>query len=209
MIKLMIADDHLLFRQGISGLLKTVEEFEIVSECANGKAVIQVLEKEPVDIILMDLNMPEMDGIETTKIIRKNYPDIRIIILSMLYTMDAIECVTAMNVNGYLSKDTGKAELILAINEVISGRDYFSKKVMKAIVDGLKSANSVQPIRLTPREMDVLKLIFAELTTIEIAERLFISTNTVETHRKNLLHKTGSRNSLGLIKFVIDNQLFK
>ncbi len=208
MIKISIADDHQLFRQGIVSLLSTIETLEVCCEAANGKLLLECLKDKVTDIVLMDINMPELDGIECAKIVKAKYPKIKIIMLSMHADHETIQNAIKIGIDGYLPKDTGKEELEEAIATVYNGERYFNAAITGTIMDGLTSQKVTQPIRLTPREKDVLKLICEEYTTKEIADKLFIAFNTVETHRKNLLHKTGSKNSLGLLKFAIDNKLF-
>jgi DNA-binding NarL/FixJ family response regulator len=209
MISIFIADDHKLFREGVSSLLSTIENFEISGEASNGNEVMELLKSRSTDVILMDINMPEKDGIETAEAVRSTYPEIKIIMLTMLTDKDSIERVLKIGVEGYLPKDAGKAELKEAITKVINGEKHYNNQVFNIIAEGYKSDNVTQAVRLTPREEEILKLICNELTTQEIADKLYISFNTVETHRKNLLHKTGSKNSLGLLKFAIENKLFK
>lgn len=209
MITISIADDHQLFRQGITSLLNTIEGITIVHETENGTDLLKKLQFKPCDIVLMDINMPELDGIACAKIIKKEYPTIKIIMLSMHADHETIQAAIKVGIDGYLPKNTGKDELKRAIVDVKNGNRYFNASITSIVMNGLVSSKISQPVRLTPREKEVLKLICEECTTQEIADQLFISFNTVETHRKNLLHKTGSKNSLGLFKFAIENKLFQ
>ncbi|MFT5819027.1 MAG: DNA-binding NarL/FixJ family response regulator [Crocinitomix sp.] len=208
MIKISIADDHQLFRQGIVALLSTIEGFEVCNQSANGKLLLEYLDKTTTDVVLMDINMPVLDGIACAEIIKQKYSETKIIMLSMHADQETIQKAMKVGIDGYLPKDTGKDELEEAIHKVYSGERYFNAAVTGAVMNGLASKRVAQEVRLTPREKDVLKLICEEFTTREIADKLFIAFNTVETHRKNLLYKTGSKNSLGLLKFAIDNKLF-
>lgn len=208
MIQISIADDHQLFRQGIISLLNTIDNFEVLHEASNGNELLEALSKKPTDVILMDINMPILDGISCARAVKKDYPKIKIIMLSMHADHETIQEAISIGIDGYLPKDTGKDELEDAITSVQNGERYFNKSITGTIMDGLISPKMTQPVRLTPREQDVLKLIYEENTTKEIAEKLFIAYNTVETHRKNLLHKTGSKTSLGLVKFALENNLF-
>ncbi len=208
MINILIADDHEMLRDGLTSLINELDGIQVITQAGTGKAVLDIIQKEEIHLILMDISMPEMDGITAAAEVKKKYPEIKIIMLSMLTDRTNIEKALAHGVEGYLPKDTGKAELELAIKTVNKGQTYYSQQITQTIMEGLKSSNTVQPVRLTKREKEVLALICAEDTTQEIADKLFISFNTVETHRKNLLHKTGSKNSLSLLKFAIENGLY-
>jgi two-component system, NarL family, nitrate/nitrite response regulator NarL len=208
-IKIMIADDHQMFIDGIKALLEPNKTFSIIGEANNGFQVIEKLEKNEVDIILMDVNMPELDGIETTKQIIKNYPKIKVLMLTMFNTRDYIEKVLKAGAHGYILKNTGKEELQEAIIKVIEGESFFSKEVTEKIMQGLQRKKEAQSdplfIELTEREKEVLKWIVEELTTQEIADKLFISHHTVETHRKNLISKLNVKNTAGLVKYALQN----
>jgi DNA-binding NarL/FixJ family response regulator len=167
--------------------------------------------KNEPDLILMDVNMAGMDGIEATKQVRKNYPAVKVLMLTMFNTRDYIEKVLKAGAQGYILKNTGKEELNHAIEKVMNGESYFSKEVTERIMEGLQgkktSAYDPMMVELTEREKDVLKLIAKELTTQEIADQLFISFNTVETHRKNLISKLNVRNIAGLVKYAVQQGL--
>jgi DNA-binding NarL/FixJ family response regulator len=207
MIQILIADDHQMFIDGVKSLLKVQKEYIVVGEANNGLQVLSLLESTPVDLILMDVNMPHMDGIETTKQVRAKYPNIKILMLTMFNTRDYIEKLLRVGAHGYILKNTGKEELSEAINTVINGGSFFSKEVTERIMEGLqkKKAHDTNPmmVELTEREKDVLKLIVQELTSQEIADRLNISFHTVETHRKNLISKLNVRNIAGLVKYAM------
>jgi DNA-binding NarL/FixJ family response regulator len=211
MIKIIIADDHQMFIDGIKSLLKLDKKMTIVGEANNGQVVLDILEKTKTDIILMDVNMLVMDGIEATKQVRQKYPDVKILMLTMFNTRDYIEKVLRAGAHGYILKNTGKEELHEAIETVIRGESYFSKEVTERIMEGLQkkkaTENNPMMVELTEREKDVLKLISEELTTQEIADKLFISHHTVETHRKNLISKLNVRNTAGLVKYAVHQGL--
>jgi DNA-binding NarL/FixJ family response regulator len=211
MIKIIIADDHQLFIDGIKSLVKTMKNMEIVAEVNNGKELLEVLEKKTCDIVLMDINMPEMDGIEATKLVKTKHPLLKILMLTMFSSRDYIEKLLRAGADGYILKNTGKAELQEAIETLMNGESYFSKEVTERIMEGLQKKKNMEKstylVELTEREIDVLKLIVQEFTTAEIAEKLFISTHTVETHRKNLISKLNVRNIAGLVKYAMQNGL--
>lgn len=211
MIKIIIADDHQLFIDGIKSLVKSMKNMEIIAEVANGKLLLEALENNKCDIILMDINMPEMDGVEATKQVKIKYPSIKILMLTMFSNREYIEKLLRAGADGYLLKNTGKAELQEAIETIINGESYFSKEVTERIMEGLQKKKNAEKntyiVELTEREIEVLKLIVQEFTTAEIAEKLFISTHTVETHRKNLISKLNVRNIAGLVKYAMQNGL--
>jgi DNA-binding NarL/FixJ family response regulator len=173
--------------------------------------LLEVLESKSCDIILMDINMPEMDGVEATKQVKAKYPSIKILMLTMFSNREYIEKLLRAGADGYLLKNTGKEELQEAIDNIINGESYFSKEVTERIMEGLQKKKIAEKntyiVELTEREIEVLKLIVQEFTTAEIAEKLFISPHTVETHRKNLISKLNVRNIAGLVKYAMQNGL--
>ncbi len=211
MIKIIIADDHQLFIEGVRSLVDSMENIEIIAELSNGQEVLDTIHENPCDLILMDINMPIVDGIEATKQIKKSYPQVKILMLTMFSSRDYIEKLLKAGADGYLLKNTDAKELKLAIETVVNGDSYFSKEVTARIMEGLQKKKTDDKfkhlIELTEREIDVLKLIVQEFTTAEIAEKLFISTHTVETHRKNLISKLNVRNIAGLVKYAMQNGL--
>lgn len=207
MIRTVIVDDHRLFSEGLRTLLQTDERIEVVAIYSNGKEFLKQLEEIKPDIVLMDIDMPEMNGFETAAKARILSPELRIILLSMHNDYASIDEGLKLGIRGYLPKNVDREELLAALEAVMENEDYFSSEITQTLVKGHRSKNMQQPIKLTPREIDILRLIVEELSTHEIAEKLFISTNTVETHRKNLMAKTGSKNSIGLAKFAMENKL--
>jgi DNA-binding NarL/FixJ family response regulator len=210
MVRIIIADDHQMFIDGIKSLLINEKDIKVIGEALNGKEVLSLLEKKPADIILLDVNMPEMDGIEATKLIRRQHPDVKILMLTMYNNQEFIFGLMNAGASGYILKNTGKKELLEAIKSVTEGKTYYSKEVTETILQNFSKTPAEQSAdlaHLTEREKDVLKLIAQEFNTHEIAEQLFISTNTVETHRKNLLSKIKAKNIAGLVKFAIQTGL--
>ncbi len=210
-IKIYIADDHEMFIEGITLSLAINGLVKVEGGANNGIQLIELLDKKPVDVVLLDINMPEMNGFEAAKLIVKKFPDVRIIALSMFLEKEYIEELIEIGVSGYILKNTRMQELEKAIISVAAGTKYFSNDV------GLKLLNAQtnneypesflndQQYRLTDREIEVLKLIAQENTTPEIAEKLFISVYTVETHRKNLIKKLKVKNIAGLVKYAVQN----
>ncbi len=210
MIKIAIADDHQMFIDGIKSLLKGNKNMLVSLEATNGEQLLSLLKEQQTEVILMDVNMPVMDGIEATKQVKKLFPEIKVIMLTMFSSKDYIEKLLRAGANGYILKNTGKEELTTAIEKVMQGESYFSKEVTERIMEGLqgkKAENNPHMVELTEREKDVLRLIVQELTSHEIADKLFISFHTVETHRKNLISKLQVKNIAGLVKYAVQNGL--
>lgn len=214
-IKLAIADDQVMFLKGLRMILSTFENVEIVIEAYNGQELLDALETTMPDVILMDLKMPVMDGLEATKAIKAAYPGLKIILLTMFDDERLINHLMKSGANGYLLKNEEPGVLQEAIHAVLEKDYYFNEYVSKALLKGLPALKGElqsqldlsSRLGLTKRELEVLDLICKELTTAEMAERLYISERTVEGHRKNLLEKTGVRNTAGLVLFAIRNRL--
>jgi DNA-binding NarL/FixJ family response regulator len=212
-IKLLIVDDHQIVRDGIVALLQSDEQIEIAGVAHNGKMALELVGTLRPDIVIMDVSMPVMDGITSTRLIREQHPEIKVLALTMTNELEHIKNMIDAGAGGYLLKNSGKEELITAIKEVLAGGEYFSGEVKDAIIrEMMKKKNTNErlagePIPLTRREKDVLQLIVKEFTNFEIAEKLFISVRTVDAHRRNLLEKIGARNTAGLVKYAIENRL--
>ena len=212
-IKIVLADDEELFRKGIYFLLQRESNIEIIFEAANGNQLMDFLKnnsKHP-DIILMDLKMPLLNGVEATKLITQQFPDIKIIALTSYNTKSFIVNMIEIGASSFLVKNSTPQEMILTINEVINKGFYYNESVIKVLTE-VNSSSSRKSIffkqeELTTREREVLELICNQLSTAEIAEKLFISPRTVETHRTTLLIKTGSQNLAGLVVYAIQNKI--
>ena len=210
MIKILIADDHKVFREGIASILEEQDHFFIAGQAENGNEVLTLLEKESVDVILMDISMGETSGIDTTKKVLEKYPEIKVLVLSMHNESDYIINVINEGACGYLLKDCGSIELIKAINEVHKGNIYYSQEVagiMAKYISNKNKRKQSSDIKLTNRESEILKLIANEYTNPEIAAELFISIRTVDTHRRNILEKLGVKNTAGLVKYAMKSGL--
>lgn len=203
-IKVVIADDHQMFIDGVFLLLKEVNGIECVGQAANGKQLLQVLNRVSADVILLDISMPEKDGIETAIELKAKYPDVKILMLTMSIAKETIKQLVELGVQGYILKDSGKEQLAMAIQTVYNGGVYYSQKVTSVLFDKQAKSHTGMEVILTDREKDILKLITSELTTQEIADQLFISQSTVITHRRNLLRKIGARNTAGLVKYALE-----
>ena len=214
-ITIAIADDQMLFRRGMTAIINSFEGMTVVCETDNGRKLLTFLETttQKTDVILMDLSMPELNGIDTMKIIHEKYPDQKVIILSVHNEEKFVVHLIELGANAYLFKNAEPEDVESAIMGVVEKGFYFSESLMHTFqkrMSNKKTHVSVHdniPITLTVREIDVLNQICQELTAQEIAEKLFISVRTVDGHRNNLLEKTGARNTAGLVIFAIKNNL--
>lgn len=214
MIKLLIADDHQLIIDGIKLMLIDQEDIKCIAEAKNGKEVLEILKNETVEVILMDIDMPELNGLDTCKLVKKMYPEVKILALSMHKEASMIKLMLENGASGYLLKNAGQDEVLGAIRRVHNNQEYYSPDVLQTIMRSLTKsaeAQSSKPVlpSLTRREKQVLKLIVEEYTTGEIAEKLFIGFGTVETHRRNLLMKLDARNTAGLVRMALEYKLLE
>lgn len=212
-IKLGLTDDHLLFRRGLASILATYEQIQLVLQTSSGPELLEQLQHTELDVVLLDLEMPEMNGIQTAEALREQYPDLKILILSMYDDDHFIQHLMEVGANGYLLKDAEPDEVVQAVVAAAKKGFYFSERVSKVVLQGLANKKKVKPIfrnqiRLTKRELQVLQLICEEQTNNEIGEQLFLSPRTIEGYRNRLLEKTGVRNTAGLVVFAIRNELF-
>lgn len=211
-IKILVVDDHKMIRDGIKSMLQEEMEYIVVNEASNGKQALEILENLEVDLVIMDVNMPEMNGVECTSEINKKYINTKVLALTMhdeeLYLIKMMEAGAV----GYILKDLGKDELLKAINEIVNGKRYFSPEITISVIQELitpSRESALEDNPLTSREIEVLELICQELTNQEIADKLSISIRTVDAHRRNLLEKTGSKNTAGLVKYAFNNKLLE
>jgi DNA-binding NarL/FixJ family response regulator len=209
-IKVLLVDDHQLIIDGLKSLMKNAGEIEIAGTANNGREALRVLEILTIDVVLMDIDMPVMNGIDALKEIKKGKPAIKVIILSMHDESGMIKNLLALGADGYLLKSTSQDELISAIKKVSDGNKYFSTEVTLSLLNGSQS-NSQLPKQqaeiLTTREEEILKLIAEGYSNKEIGTRLFISHRTVDTHRTNLMKKLNTSNIAGLISYAIKSGL--
>lgn len=212
-IKIALVDDEVLFRKGISFLLQREDNIDIIFEASNGEELLSNLNESIIkpDIIMMDLKMPVLNGVEATKIIRKLFPEIKIIALTSYDTKSFIANMIQVGAVAYLIKNTTPKDLIHTINQVAKKGFYYSENVLKTIQDTIISTKNLkgnlETSFLSPREIEILQLICLQKTTTEIAEHLYLSPRTVEGHRNNLLLKTESRNIAGLVVYAIQNEI--
>jgi len=216
-INIALADDEQLFREGIRFLLEREPNFNVIFDAQNGQELVDFLAKttQKPDIILMDLKMPILNGVEATKEIQKNYPEIKIITLSSYDNKSFITNMISVGASSYLLKNTSPKTVIFTINEVFEKGYYYNEHVRKIINNNIDSSSGkkikshLDKKYLTERETEVLELICKEYTTQEIAEQLFLSPRTVEGHRKNLLEKTESKNMAGLVIYGIQKEVIE
>lgn len=210
-IKLAVVDDQLLFRRGIISLIKEFEEIDVVIEAGNGKELIEGIKKRKPHIVLLDLQMPVMDGIETTAYLSEKYPDVKILILTMHDDDEFILHLIEKGANGFLLKNNSIDIVIDAIYSIVENGYYFNDRISKTMIKGLVRSKKIKPVfqsvSLSDREIEVIMLICKEYTNKEISERLCISIRTVENHRDKILEKTGARNTAGIVMFALKNNL--
>ncbi len=209
--KIVIADDHHILLDGLKAMLEKQDGIEVAGIYEQGQELLDALPKTKPHIALVDINMPGMPGPELTQKIKEKYPDINVITLSMYDDAAHIMEMVEAGVSGYLLKNVNDKELVEAIKQVKNGKMYFSsevsEKITNLVIQQQKKLEQPQQPKLTDRELEVLKLIAEEHNNAEIADILFISERTVETHRKNMLRKTGNKTIVGLIKFALEQEL--
>jgi DNA-binding NarL/FixJ family response regulator len=213
MIKVLIVDDHKLIRDGIQSMLEATNDIEVIGSAPSGEeAINQVRETRP-DVIIMDIMMGGMTGIEATRWIKDSDTSIKVVVVSMEASKEYVSAAIKSGVDGYLPKDVDKEVLLEAIRTVHKGNRFFNDAIMKLVFEDfyssekLKSAPSKLPNDLTKREFEVLGLVATGRTNKEVAENLFISVKTVETHKTNILEKLGLRNTAELVKYAIKNNI--
>lgn len=207
-IRIVLADDHQLFRNGLKILLDAFDNFEVSAEAGNGEEVMQIISASACHIILMDIDMPVMDGIEATRRVTEINPEIKIIALSMYGEEDYYHRMVEAGAKGFLLKDSGINEVRDAIITVHNGGNYFSQELLQHVIQKIRSRETeTRHANLSRREKEVLLKICEGLSNQEIAEQLFISKRTVDKHRANLLSKTASKNTASLILYAIKNKI--
>jgi len=201
-IKVLIADDHSIVMEGLQVVLSAEEELEVVGTVLNGEEVMIFVARHEVDVVVLDINMPVMDGITCARKLKKEYPGIKIIILTMYAQRSFVDEIVKIGIDGCLLKNNTGKELTTAIFRVMNGSQYY---------DRLKNFNSseeeIKQYKLSARELDVIKLVAEGLTSQEIADQLFISELTVQTHRRNMMRKLDLKNSMQVVQFAKDNEL--
>ncbi len=198
--------------EGIKTLLRGEPDVQVVAEATSGAAALAALEKTSVDMALLDINMPQMSGIQLCAELRRRYPQMRMLALSMFEDHSSIQGMLQAGASGYILKNTSKAELLEAVRRIATGHTYFTPSVATTILEHAGAAAAPDPaagVNLSVREREILQLIAQELSNEQIADKLFISERTVETHRKNIFFKTQSKSVVGLIQYAIRHELIK
>ena len=207
-IKVVIADDHQIVLDGLKAIINDNEEFELIADVSNGKLALEIVENIDVDVVMLDIDMPVMNGIEATKLIKSFKPDVKILILSMHHEKNLIKNLIKCGVDGYILKNTDKNELIGANKAVYNGEKYFDEDVKASLVnnDHLEKSKFLKEnglCELTTREIEILKLIAEGNSNKQIGDKIYISHRTVDTHRTNIMKKLGVNNIAGIIRFAI------
>jgi len=216
-IKIFLVDDHQIVRDGIKSLLQNAPELVISGEASSGKELLARIALSDTDIILMDISIPDISGIELTKQVNENYPKIKVLILSMYTQEDFIVNAIAAGAKGYLPKNTTRPELLKAINEIYEGNEYYSDAISKIILENyisnVRKAKDAEPEKdkeedlLSSREKQILQMVVEEYSNQEIANKLFISIRTVESHKNHIMQKLGIKSIVELIKYAIRNKI--
>ncbi|PKW30152.1 response regulator [Flavobacterium lindanitolerans] len=213
-IRIYLADDHQVLIDGMLSMLKTNPKFEVAGYSLNGENLVEDVEKSKSDVLVMDINMPIKDGIEVLREFATKGFSCKVIILSSYDDVKIIKEVLKLGANGYLSKQSAGENIIEAINVVANGEEYFSQSIRDRIFESFSKIpqqsyiNEAMPLSsITERELEVLKLITMEYSGTQISEELNISTNTVETHRKNLIKKLNVKTTIGLVKYALKHNL--
>ncbi len=205
-----MVDDHQVVIDGIKLMFETEPDIQCVGEARDGRAALELLAENEAEVVLLDINMPIMDGISVCKEIKSRYPNVKVLLLTMLKEASMVKKSLEAGTDGYLLKHEGKTEVLTAIRDVAAGRTYHSEEVTRLVMSSFSVVNKVPPDtlpRISRREKQILKLIVNENTTAEIAAELFVSTHTIESHRKNLLMKLGARNTAGLVRIAMEQNL--
>lgn len=207
-IRIVIVDDHQIVLDGLVSLLKDIPDFELVYTTTHPQEVLSFLQLHPAEVLLTDVMMGAMNGQELSRRVRSSHPHIKILALSMSSVGDIVdEMINDADINGYVLKNIGKAELEKAIRKIAAGGIYFSDEVLAELEKTAHQKKDVEEAHLTSRELEIVKLIEKELSNKEIAEQLFISERTVETHRKNIFRKTKTNGVVGLLKYAYEHKL--
>lgn len=209
-INLLITDDHQLITDGLSQILKAEKMIGEIHIAKNGKEAVGKVLLHDIDCVIMDINMPELNGMEATKLIKKEKPGIKIIVVSMLCDPSIVSKMLKAGADAFINKDTGKIELLKAMQKVLNGEKYISPEISNELFQHLNDSNvntSVNEKHLTKREIEIIRYIADGLTNNEIATKLFLSTVTVDTHRKNMLAKLQLKNTASLVKYAAEHKL--
>jgi hypothetical protein len=212
-VKIIIAEDHAIYRDGLKTMLDAFKEFEVIAEAENGNVLIKLFEFHKPDIVLMDINMPVLNGIEATKFIAAHFKETKVIALSMNDERSSIIDMMEAGANGYILKSEDKEEIVKAINEVVGGGDYYSKNVESSIINLIPAKSLIEnykkSINFNEKELKLITYLCEELNSDEIAKNMFLSKKTIDGLRLKIKNELNVRNSIGIVKYAIMNGLYK
>jgi DNA-binding NarL/FixJ family response regulator len=210
-IKLILVDDHELVLKGLKSILEQETDIEIVAEARNGAEALAMLDLVEADMVMTDLKMPQMSGIELTRHVKQRYPHLKVLVLTLFNDREYVNAILEAEAEGYLLKNVEQQELLHAIRHIMNNGTYYSQEIVSILRSEIKGRQqkSESIHDLSKRELEIIGLICQEYSSTEIAEKLFISKSTVDVHRKNILQKTEAKNLVGLIRFAIQNGIAK
>ncbi|MBL0183492.1 MAG: response regulator transcription factor [Chitinophagaceae bacterium] len=207
-IRLGIVDDHQIVIDGLKSLLHGHDQFEVVIECTQPLQMADLISKKNIDILLTDVMMPGLNGAELSKAVHQKFPEIKILALSMSGQGDLVnQMIEDADISGYVLKNIGKKELVKALEKISAGGIYFSEEVLEEMTRASEKKKENEEVNLTAREIEIIRLIEKEMSNKQIAEKLFLSERTVETHRKNIFRKTNTASVIGLVKYAYEHKL--
>jgi DNA-binding NarL/FixJ family response regulator len=208
-IKVLVADDHQLFVDGVKLILKKHPDVQVVAEAGDGASLLSLLKETAIDLVITDLSMPGMKGIELVKAIKQKHPQVKLLVVTMHNEQEIISEILQAEAEGYILKNSGKTEMLEAVDDLMNGKTHYDKEVLHLLVQKIKkekqTVTKTKP--LTERELQILSLIVKEFTSKEIAEQLGISKQTVDTHRMHIMEKTGAQTLVGLIKYALSSNI--
>lgn len=208
-IKVLVADDHQLFVDGVKLILKKHPDVQVVAEAADGASLLKQLKETAIDLVITDLSMPGMKGIDLVKTIKQQFPQVKLLVVTMHNEQEIINEILQAEAEGYILKNSGKAEMLEAVSNLINGKTHYDQEVLHQLIQNIKKEKRpvIKAKPLTERELQILALIVKELTSKEIAEQLGISKQTVDTHRLHIMEKTGAQTLVGLIKYALSSSI--
>lgn len=215
MLRVLIVDDHEIFLDSLSLLVGTFDNIHLVGKCQNATEAIEFVAKNEVDLVITDYNMPVTTGTALTYLLRNRFPEVKVLMLSVSEEAEMIRDAFQAGVWGYMMKRAGKAELLKALTNIANGQKYFSESVVfelmrLGLTEHVPKEEVGQSIgQLTERELEIIRYISMEFSSVEIASKLFIAPKTVETHRHNILKKLGLKNTVGLLKYALKNGIIQ
>jgi DNA-binding NarL/FixJ family response regulator len=214
-IRILIADDHSIIRKGLTSLFRQSPQFSVIGEAASGEEVIELVRKNPPDVAILDLSMPGIGGIEAVRVLKRDFPNVGVLILTIYDNEEYVYEMVSAGANGYVLKDAEREELYAAVQSIHAGKPFFSPRISRLLIDqfirrarvGAEPDAGPKNHPLTVRELEILRLIAAGMSNPKIARKLFLSVKTVNTHRANIMHKLEIHEVTGLVRYAIQNGL--